>query len=1597
MRKIFAALLTLALLIGLVPAAQATTPAPELGLAYEVDFRGTDGIFAPAGVSGNYTGYEFTPSLDGTELTVVGNDYAADGAGTASQSYWGGAIRGFDADEECKYTLTYKIKNNSTKANSQFALGGWITVPTGTAKFWNVTATYQSAQTNVLSLMNGNGDTVAASSASKLAMRDDADLDGDGFMDVKIEYDGPNGTMTVYTMIGGAWTELASRSITVGEGNEFGLMLYLYRTGAINFTLKDVKVYANGGRFATDLDLAYTADFRGDDVFSPAGVYGNYAGYTFAPSLDGSSLSVTGSDYAADGAGTAGVTYWGGAIRGFVTNASSRYMMTYKIKNESEKANSQFALGGWITVPSGSSPKFWNVTASYNSAYANVLSLLNGNADTVAADAAAKTAMRDSADRDEDGFMDVRIDYDGPNGTMTLYTRIDGVWTALVSRAIEAGESDSFGLMLYLYRTGAIKFTLKDLNVYAEAGNVPTDMHLVYEFDFSGSDPYYTPVGVSGNAAGYTFTPSAGGSALTVVGNDYAADGAGTEGATFWGARVKGLAADLTARYTLTYKIKNNSTKANSQFGVGGWITDTTKFWNVWATYNSTAANMLSTVNGNAEIVAAPAAARTAMRDDADRDANGFLDMKLEYDGPGGTMTVYTMIGGAWSPLVSRAIAVNDSDRFGLMFYLYRTGAINFTIKDAKIYANGNREPSLEEDFGGGEISGYSWVKKEFTLGEVKPRYGMEKLLSAENVTPEAVFRNRMDAFWAKIPYASSPAVSFAKKFPAAERNYEEFYVTFVAAIGAGDSALQNNLGKIKLEYTTDGVTWQDCGAAFTAAPTGDAICLASDVPYDANDNNGYDFSGVATIPSYRFTSAKFSAPHVRNIRLTPMYGAAGSGYFRLMNLYVWGVTDEYTGVPHLGGNLNPTVEKTTVAGTTSYELYRTDFSTLDSWVTNAITYAVGSKVNYGGDLHPQAYFSVNCPVYYTDPSTSKNSYTFPTTDGGCLRLYSPNMTLDPSLYDAINVELDYFRLSGQNDETPNLHLGYSTDNGLTWTRIDVDPATTAGTPAVSSEGATTYHTTLNVKPYLPAGPVTNIVVLPYDESYWYEVMNWGSFDATHREDGPLLGSKGAFRILNFSITGTSTSDSVAAVSVPVYKKDYDSTVIQTMINAAASAGQTECVIPSINPRTGTNVWTISKTILVPSNMTLYIDNCTFRFENYCLCHMIENSGASKLNQTTGDEQENIHIVGVGDAILQGGLFNGISSTLIQKSGRTTWSNILLLLQNVNGFSVENLRVEESRFWSVCLYYCRNGSVEHMDYFNSRKVQEYNGVEIWEQDGIDIRNGCENILVNDVTGRTGDDSVAFNAIRPLRYAVSDKSGDVRNVTVTNVATKLARLRMNVRFTASNGWKIHDVLVDGVHDTKTEFGGKLSTATVLLGDDNPGYAAESLMEAGDIYNIHLRNIDSNTTRAIYVLKTKEGVELVRNTDWSYEAGTCSNAYGTHVVVSKGSLYSGTASGVVCSHDYTAQPDNTNYLRGLNPSASLLTWKKCSICNSVSCLGEIQEDFITSASIDMGEDITFHVYATLTPAQAARVTRMDFTMDTADSNPNKAQSVPLASAT
>ncbi|MBR3640973.1 MAG: S-layer homology domain-containing protein [Oscillibacter sp.] len=1091
----------------------------------------------------------------------------------------------------------------------------------------------------------------------------------------------------------------------------------------------------------------------------------------------------------------------------------------------------------------------------------------------------------------------------------------------------------------------------------------PDQMELAYEVDFNGTKDIFEPKGIFGNFDQFTYAVSDGGKTLNVVGNDFAgSSNDGTTGQTHWGGIVRGLTAGATSKYTVTYKVKNNSAKNYSQVGIGGWSTDDTlmKYWNVSSTYNAPGTVQLGMMMGNSNSVGGSNANKAMLQKDADRDADGFLDIKVEYDGVYGTMTLFTKKDGEWVELYTRDIDVAAGNRFGVFIYTFRTGAINMTIKDMKIYANNGKKASTVETFDDAAenlVTGYAQVPIEFTLAEAKARYGIDKLLSAAGLSAEAVFRNRMDAFWARIPYTVGTAVKFAEDFPDPTRNFKEYYVTFSCAVDPKtDTALQNRADGIKLQYTADGTTWQDAPVTFTAQPTGDALSLAKDVPdvgVSAEHNAGKDFESARTIPSYRFVSTKFTAAKVKNIRLLPCGDGAGQGDFRLLDLFVWGVTDQMISVPLLDGNQNPEAkESKTKSGATEYELYRTDFANTDSWTTNVISYRQSGKETVNGKSRRYTYFTL--------------SGNLPTTDGQSVRLYSPNMELDARQYQSVTIDFSFFRIKGESDpELKNFRVGYSTDNGATWVKIATKPKLTAVTSgAVDGEGRETYRITMDLKRALPNNEtVTNIVLLPYDEDSWYNVVYSGTnIDGVKRVTGPMIGSKGAFRMLDFSLKCVASGsgavgspiddDPDAAIAlaknaasaadpseltvkaVPVYKKNYDSIVLQTLLDEAAKAGKKEVMIPAVNPRDGSNVWVIGETVRIPSDMTVYVDNCTLRFENFCLCHMLENKNAG--SQYASMEDHDIHVVGLGNALLSGGVYNGISSSLISGTGVSTWSNMLFLLQNVNRFSISNLRIEESRFWSIVLYYCSNGSVQHMDYCNSRSIQAFNGVELREQDGIDIRNGCENILINDVTGRTGDDSVAINCIRPASYEVHDKSGNVKNIVITNVFTKLVRMCMNVRITATNGWKVNDVLVDNVRDMTADFGGRYGTAVVMIGDASPGYATSAPMGTGDINGVYLRNITGCTP---YPIAVRHRGVLQKN--WAYEYDSCTNLYaGTaeSALVSEGETTGSLSSPMViepvnCEHVWTRKLTGTAHLQGLPAEAANFEWYGCENCNAV----------------------------------------------------------------
>lgn len=56
-------------------------------------------------------------------------------------------------------------------------------------------------------------------------------------------------------------------------------------------------------------------------------------------------------------------------------------------------------------------------------------------------------------------------------------------------------------------------------------------------------------------------------------------------------------------------------------------------------------------------------------------------------------------------------------------------------------------------------------------------------------------------------------------------------------------------------------------------------------------------------------------------------------------------------------------------------------------------------------------------------------------------------------------------------------------------------------------------------------------------------------------------------------------------------------------------------------------------------------------------------------------------------------------------------------------------------------------------------------------DGIDLRMGCHDFEIENITGRTGDDTIALTAIAGVMETaaiVDGRSGDIRNVKIRNV-------------------------------------------------------------------------------------------------------------------------------------------------------------------------------------------------------------------------------------
>lgn len=308
--------------------------------------------------------------------------------------------------------------------------------------------------------------------------------------------------------------------------------------------------------------------------------------------------------------------------------------------------------------------------------------------------------------------------------------------------------------------------------------------------------------------------------------------------------------------------------------------------------------------------------------------------------------------------------------------------------------------------------------------------------------------------------------------------------------------------------------------------------------------------------------------------------------------------------------------------------------------------------------------------------------------------------------------------------------------------------------------------------------------------------------------------------------------------------------LIQQQIDAGKENGTNTAVI--------TGNYEIDCTILIPSDFHLVLDNCYLRMADNTFCNMFTNvSCRTEIGRTLQGTDRNIIIEGRGRTVLDGGEYNGLSE---KNHSRDGWPHIsvnnVILFTNVDGFEIKNLHIINQRWWAMNFIYCRNGKIRDIDFRsdytrideNGNRVPgllnaDYQSTYIKNADGIDLRQGCHDFIIENITGFCEDDSVALTGLdqsTEKMYKVEGLCKDIYNVIVRNVNTSC--YCTNVRLLSQSGIKLYNVLVDGVMDSSmgSEYMDR-GEGAVRIGDNH--MYGDRHATADECYNITVKNVYS----------------------------------------------------------------------------------------------------------------------------------------------------------
>ena len=319
-----------------------------------------------------------------------------------------------------------------------------------------------------------------------------------------------------------------------------------------------------------------------------------------------------------------------------------------------------------------------------------------------------------------------------------------------------------------------------------------------------------------------------------------------------------------------------------------------------------------------------------------------------------------------------------------------------------------------------------------------------------------------------------------------------------------------------------------------------------------------------------------------------------------------------------------------------------------------------------------------------------------------------------------------------------------------------------------------------------------------------------------------------------------------------------DSESIQNAINEAKRTGLNKVVIPRYNERTERNIWIIDTAILLPSDIEIVLDNSHLRMADGVYSNMFRNALArTPEGLLRENEQCNIHITGIGNAVLDGGEPNGLDEYTQLKNGKPhVTSNVLIYLHNVRDFSLTGFSVHDQRYWAIELMFARFGRVKNLSFrLNRHHIDAY---QPWRfQDGVDLRVGCSNILVEDIEGEIGDDLVALTALsnpnNEEAERVEGRDRDIHDIIIRNIRG-ISNMCSIIRILCHFGQRIYNVTIDGVYDVGRPGLDARTQMVLRIGDDCSAYYRKDFanrVKLGEMFNISVNNVFSRGLSALNI--------------------------------------------------------------------------------------------------------------------------------------------------